>query len=494
MVLLTTEQEKLKEVLDAKKKEIENMTSNDVYECVPYTGQKTVSTKWVITEKIKNAKKIVKARLVAKGFEEDSRNLKTDSPTCSRESMRLVMLTASLMNWKLQTLDFTSAFLQGDSINREVFLKLPPDVGSENEVWRLKRCIYGLNDAPRSWYEKVYKVLNELKGVRSIYDNALFMWHDDNMNLIGVLVMHVDDFELTGNGIFEKNVVSVLKKRLKVGSHETKTFKFLGLNVRQNQNGITVDQDLYTSSISEIFIKKERLMRKNDELNDIEKSELKRLSGQMLWVTTQTRPDLAFDVGKISNAGKHPKVKLLSEANKVLIKLKSKTGSIYFPNLGKPSDLKVLCYSDATYASLEDGSSQGGFVILVQGVGDKLAPICWSSKRLERVTKSPLASETLALSEAADAGLLIGAMLQEIFKLCKLPNVLCKTDNSSLVDTLNTTNLVSDKRLRIDISRIKEMKNNNEIEIHWIRGREQVSDCLTKAGASTEILRNILHQ
>ncbi|GAB1597641.1 hypothetical protein Ahia01_000040700, partial [Argonauta hians] len=61
------------------------------------------------------------------------------------------------------------------------------------------------------------------------------------------------------------------------------------------------------------------------------------------------------------------------------------------------------------------------------------------------------------LSEAADAGVLISAMLQEIFRLPKLPEVLCKTDNASLVETLKSSNLVSDRRLRIDVARVKEM-------------------------------------
>ena len=158
-----------------------------------------MSTRWVITEKLKDHKNIIKACLVARGYEEDSRDLKTDFPTCSREAMRLVMLTASVMSWPVQTLDFTSAFLQGDILNREVFLKPPSDVCPKLQVWKLKRCIYGLNDAPRSWYNRVTQGLIELKGVVSIYDNALFLWHDANRNLIGILAMHVYDFVFCGN-------------------------------------------------------------------------------------------------------------------------------------------------------------------------------------------------------------------------------------------------------------------------------------------------------
>ena len=74
-------------------------------------------------------------------------------------------------------------------------------------------------------------------------------------------------------------------------------------------------------------------MRKNDELSQDEKTELKRLTGQTMWISSQTRPDVAFDVCQMSKTGKFPKVKLLFETNKALQKWKSRTGSITFPQL-----------------------------------------------------------------------------------------------------------------------------------------------------------------
>ena len=67
-----------------------------------------------------------------------------------------------------------------------------------------------------------------------------------------------------------------------------------------------------------------------------------------------------------------------------------------FPDLGSFSKIEIIVYSDATHASLPDGASQGAYVVFCKGKG-KVAPILWQSKKLKRVTKSPLASETLAL-------------------------------------------------------------------------------------------------
>ena len=56
----------------------------------------------------------MKACLVTCGYEEDSPKLKTDSPTYNHEAN--VMLTALVMKWQVESLDFTSAFLQSDKL------------------------------------------------------------------------------------------------------------------------------------------------------------------------------------------------------------------------------------------------------------------------------------------------------------------------------------------------------------------------------------------
>ena len=53
----------------------------------------------------------MKDHIIVHGYKEDSYNLKTDSPICSCESMHIVMLTALVMKWRVECLDFTSVFL-----------------------------------------------------------------------------------------------------------------------------------------------------------------------------------------------------------------------------------------------------------------------------------------------------------------------------------------------------------------------------------------------
>ena len=175
VILLSSAEDLQESIIKAKEQEINKLIQNDAYESVPYNDQSLISTRWVFSEKEINGEMVPKARLVAQGFEEDSSNLKIDSPTCSKQALRMVFLTAAMKNWELQSIDISSAFLQGNAINRNVYLQPPKEYREEGKVWKLKRCIYGLNDAPRSWYDRIRQELLQLDGKRSEYGNALLV-------------------------------------------------------------------------------------------------------------------------------------------------------------------------------------------------------------------------------------------------------------------------------------------------------------------------------
>ena len=45
---------------------------------------------------------------------------------------------------------------------------------------------------------------------------------------------------------------------------------------------------------------------------------------------------------------------------------------------------------------------------------------------------------------------------------------------------------MSDKRLRADIVRLREMVDTKEIKVTWVEGTKQLADYLTKRGASSQ--------
>ena len=157
--------------------ELNNLVENDVFEEVDDVGQEYIQTKWDFTEKADGKETWIKARLVAKGYQEDTEEIRTDSPTCSKTNLRAVLALAATNHWKIKSIDIKSAFLQGRPIEREVTVKPPREAGTA-KLWKLKKALYGLNDAAREWYLKVKEAMVEMGGKRSTLDNAILFWRD----------------------------------------------------------------------------------------------------------------------------------------------------------------------------------------------------------------------------------------------------------------------------------------------------------------------------
>ena len=84
------------------------------------------------------------------------------------------------MGWKEKSLDVTAAFLQSEGIEREVYLIPPKEAsGGKNILWKLQKCVYGLNDAARNWYFTVKTLLLKLNCSQLKTDPAAFFYYHD---------------------------------------------------------------------------------------------------------------------------------------------------------------------------------------------------------------------------------------------------------------------------------------------------------------------------
>ena len=163
------------EVIEAKQKEIENLEKYGVFEEVEDEGQETVGSRWVITKKEKadGQKKNYKGRLVAKGFQEKEAP-QSDSPTMLRESMKMFFSVAANEDFKLRKIDIRAAFLQAKQLDREVFLQPPKDIKRDGYIWKLKKPLYGLNDASWKFWLRVKKIFKEIGLRRLDGDEAVY--------------------------------------------------------------------------------------------------------------------------------------------------------------------------------------------------------------------------------------------------------------------------------------------------------------------------------
>ena len=249
-----------------------------------------------------------------------------------------------------------------------------------------------------------------------------------------------------------------------------------------------LDQHTYVQGLQGISVPKSR--NGAEVLNLEERECVKSLCGQLLWVSNNTRPDIAYETSTICNAGKNATINDVLRLNKLVRNIKQEKVVVKYPNLGDPNKWSMKVFSDAGFGNLPDGSSQGGYVVFLSNPQGMVAPVSWQSKKLHRITKSTLASETLAVVEAVDAARLIQLQVQEMFSVS--PDIRVFTDSKSLHQTVHTSKILVDKSMRIIISYLRQFVNRGEISMTWIDTNNQLADPLTKLGAAPYQLREVL--
>ena len=142
-------------------------------------------------------------------------------------------------------------------------------------------------------------------------DSAFFTCHKDG-KFIGFLCIHVDDLLLCGNSLFESLIVGHLMNKFKFSKMEKQKFTYLGCRIEKLRNGdIKLNQNEYIEKIKDVILPS----RTNDcKVSDTEKREIRRVVGELLWVSMMTRPDIAFEVNQLSSKISDATVRDLKDA------------------------------------------------------------------------------------------------------------------------------------------------------------------------------------
>lgn len=468
-----------------KQEEIQKWRDFNTFVEVPDKGQPTISTRWVCTRKFKEDKVVMKARLVACGFEENTDSLKTDSPTCSKECLRLLLCILSSKSWNLHSLDIKSAFLQGIEITRDVYIK-PPKEANAKFIWKLLKCIYGLADAGRHWYLRIKKELLALGLIQCRYDKAIFMWYDQSL-LCGILACHVDDLIFGGTASFHDTVVAKIYAAFVVGSKECTNLKYLGLKICQLPEMITLGAKDYATSIQKVDL----LQAQND---DNKVKVLKRFAGQINWLVNQVRPDIAFDSCNMSNCISSDLDKAVKISNKIVRKVHYQDVTLRFQKNLDIMNCKIFTFCDASFKNLANHGSQGGFISFIIDKQGNYCPLAWQSRKVRRVVKSTIAAESLAALDAAEMTVFLVSVLKDVLKNGECDShVIC--DNKSLVHAVHSSTNLEDRCLLLDVSVLRDMIEKQLLtDVHWVPSANQLADYLTKQGAADQKLIDVLNK
>jgi hypothetical protein len=137
-------------------------------------------TTWVITEKTDNLSKTeskVKARLTmgnsSKEFSRES--VQFESPNCRRDTVKAILSLVLDNKWRIGTFDVSSAFFQGDSLQKEVYVKNQEGSG----FWVLNAALYGLREGARNWYDRFHRHCLSLGFTTAPGDLAAYSYNRD---------------------------------------------------------------------------------------------------------------------------------------------------------------------------------------------------------------------------------------------------------------------------------------------------------------------------
>ena len=82
-------------------------------------------------------------------------------------------------------------------------------------------------------------------------DEAFYYKNIDGI-LIGMIITHVDDFQIAGTEDFIDNILKKLESSLTVSKIERSTYRFTGIDVRKVNVDIELSMEDYAASINDI--------------------------------------------------------------------------------------------------------------------------------------------------------------------------------------------------------------------------------------------------
>ena len=487
--LVAKEETNTPEALEAKQKELEKLQHFDTYDIIEDEGQEYITTLWVITMKGEE----VRARLTAKGFQE-IHDVPKESPTMHKHTLRIILAIAATRGWQISASDVKSAFLQGNELDRIVLVKPPKEAELTKKLWRLKKCLYGLKDASKKWYEKVKNRLEKLGFKKSAYDSGFFYFLNEKGELEGVIGLHVDDFIHCGTEFFNREILPKVLEVFQMGKSESESFMYTGFMLKQTKEGITLDQEKYVEGVRIPQIEAKRLSQVNEDMTKEELTLLRQMTGAINWTVRATRPDLAFEMIETSTKMQGGKVADLKTARKTMMKLKE-AAKIKIANLKDFKDVEIWSFTDASFGNLNNGvdSAQGYIMFLVNTQTGDCAPIEWRSNKIQRVTNSTLAAETMSMTTGIDASIATRWFLREILGNKYEFPIIAIVDNKDAYEAAHNSTDVGERRLRREIGMVKQWLKEGEIKkLVWVPGELQAADILTKKGINPTKLMMIL--
>ncbi|CAE7837355.1 RE1 [Symbiodinium sp. CCMP2592] len=425
-------------------------------------------------------------------------------------------------NWTGITIDIKTAFLYApigtrSKDQKERIIVKPPSVLIELGVlkpedrWYVKKALYGLPTSPRDWGDyrdgelRKFVVTCESRSyglIQSKSDESLWFLRLIGENglgdICGILVVYVDDLAFFSTKLLCQAFIDQVQGRWKTSDPSwfgEDPVTFCGAEVTQTEKGFRLTQVAY---LKELFQRYEiegtaavPLTKWTEPIEEgVPDADLVRqaqgVTGALLWVSTRSRPDIAYAVSRMGQQATKVPSLTISIGRQVLQYLRSTLtfgieylhdSGPYFSahgQLSMPRQSTVLeVYSDASHSPCGGRSIQCCLIVW------RGSPLAWESTRQSFTTLSSAEAELVGMLHALQLAECLQPLLDEL--LSADSTIALLADNAAAVRAFETApNGWRSRHLRMRAQAARERIESNQLQVTHLSGELQVADVGTK--------------
>ncbi|UYV83805.1 hypothetical protein LAZ67_X000187, partial [Cordylochernes scorpioides] len=343
-------------------KEIHSLQNHHVWDLTELPeGAKAIKSKWIFSKKMdpQTNQEIYKARLVALGCSQEygTDYTETFSPVMKTDSFRTLLAYATMAGYEFHHFDVETAFLYG-KLSETIYMTQPPgyqDDKKKTSVCILNQALYGLKQSGRVWYETFTEYLFEIGLTQLKSDKCVFTFRNGNSHLL--LGLHVDDMIIiNSNPEILHDIIQKIRFHFKIKESLT-TCNIFGIEIIKEDVRLILKQENYINKILQKYNMQDckhisTPLDPNTNLDnfnsykEVNKTQYQELIGSLLYLSTKSRPDIAFAVTLLSRYNQNPREMHMGAAKRILRYLK---GTKQYGLIYTKGDVELKAYTDASW-------------------------------------------------------------------------------------------------------------------------------------------------
>ncbi|CAK9826054.1 Retrovirus-related Pol polyprotein from transposon TNT 1-94 [Anthophora retusa] len=496
--------------------EVRSIIKNDAWTTVDKSPENSsVGSRFVLRNKYNPDGTLQrrKARIVAQGFAQRPGIdfFESFAPVARLSSIRLMTALAAQHGMIIRQFDVSTAYLNA-TLEEDVYMKVPEhfrealdqvvrgetnanikrratkmlkDLRTGDKVFHLKKALYGLRQAGRSWYKTLDKELRNFGAEPTNADPCIYRIERGEESTI--IAIYVDDILIAAQKPDDIN---------RVRDHLSKHFEVndlgdveccLGIEFTRKGDKIQINQKGYIKDTVKNFGMTDcnpintpmdpgtKLQKREGPANrEDSKLPYRELIGSLMYLAVATRPDIAYTVSYLSQFLSCYDKTHWAAAKRVLRYLKHTMDlSIEYGRTDEP----LKGYVDADWANcpIDRRSYTGYAYVLASGA------ISWNSRKQQTVALSSTEAEYMALAEAAKEAVFLHAFLVELgFR--QLADVNIYNDNIG-ASRMADNPVFHNRTKHIDVRHhfVRDLIKNGHITLGHVSTGDMPADVLTKA-------------